>query len=217
MTRVAVVAAAQSARLRLESVIARSSSLELTVAARSIDAIARDPRLASSDVLLLHGAAADFAAHHLDVLPPIPIVAIVAGRADDGAAGARLLGIGFRGVLPHDATADEIGAALEAAAAGLVVLPPEQVAEMIRSRAATAMPARVLPPRDGGRPPSLTAREQEILSMLAEGLPNKGIAARLGISDHTVKTHVEAVFEKLGASTRAEAVARAVRFGLLLL
>lgn len=216
MTRVAVVAAAQNARARLESVIARSSALELTVAARSIDAIARDPRLASSEVLLLHGAAADFAAHHLDMLPPIPIVAIVAESADDG-AGARLLGIGFRGVLPHDATEEEIGAALDAAAAGLVVLPPEQVAEMIRSRAATTTPARVLPPRDGGRPPSLTAREQEILSMLAEGLPNKGIAARLGISDHTVKTHVEAVFEKLGASTRAEAVTRAVRLGLLLL
>ena len=53
--------------------------------------------------------------------------------------------------------------------------------------------------------------------MLAEGLPNKAIAARLGISDHTVKTHLEAIFAKLGASTRAEAVARAVRAGLLLL
>jgi DNA-binding CsgD family transcriptional regulator len=65
--------------------------------------------------------------------------------------------------------------------------------------------------------PSLTPREREILSMLAEGLPNKVIASRLGISEHTVKTHLEAVFEKLGASTRAEAVARAVRLGLLLL
>jgi DNA-binding NarL/FixJ family response regulator len=65
--------------------------------------------------------------------------------------------------------------------------------------------------------PSLTPREQEILGMLAEGLPNKAIASRLGISDHTVKTHLEAIFDKLGASTRAEAVARAVRAGLLLL
>jgi DNA-binding CsgD family transcriptional regulator len=48
-------------------------------------------------------------------------------------------------------------------------------------------------------------------------LPNKSIAARLGISDHTVKTHLEAIFDKLGASTRAEAVARGVRLGMLLL
>jgi len=53
--------------------------------------------------------------------------------------------------------------------------------------------------------------------MLAEGLGNKVIAARLGISDHTVKTHVAAVFGKLGVSTRAEAVASAARLGLIML
>jgi NarL family two-component system response regulator YdfI len=72
-------------------------------------------------------------------------------------------------------------------------------------------------PRSAVSAPPLTPREREILSMLAEGLPNKLIAARLRISEHTVKTHLEAVFEKLGASTRAEAVALGVRRGLLLL
>jgi DNA-binding CsgD family transcriptional regulator len=62
----------------------------------------------------------------------------------------------------------------------------------------------------------LTPREVEVLAMLAEGLANKSIAARLGISDHTVKTHVAAVFAKLGVSTRAEAVTIAARLGLLM-
>lgn len=66
-------------------------------------------------------------------------------------------------------------------------------------------------------PPSLTQREREILSLLADGLGNKQIAARLGISPSTVKTHVEVLFEKLAVTSRAEAVAVAVRKGLLFL
>ena len=63
----------------------------------------------------------------------------------------------------------------------------------------------------------LTNREREILALLADGLGNKQIAARLGISTNTVKTHLELLFEKLGVSSRAEAVATGVRRGLLLL
>ena len=64
---------------------------------------------------------------------------------------------------------------------------------------------------------SLTNREREILALLADGLGNKQIAARLGISTNTVKTHLELLFEKIGVSSRAEAVATGVRRGLLLL
>lgn len=63
----------------------------------------------------------------------------------------------------------------------------------------------------------LTPREIEVLQLLAEGLPNKGIAARLGISDQTVKFHVASICGKLGASNRTEAVRRAVRRGLIAL
>jgi DNA-binding NarL/FixJ family response regulator len=65
--------------------------------------------------------------------------------------------------------------------------------------------------------PVLTNREREILALLADGLANKQIAARLGISKNTVKTHIELLFDKLAVSTRAEAVATGVRRGLLLL
>ena len=64
---------------------------------------------------------------------------------------------------------------------------------------------------------SLTNREREILALLADGLGNKQIAARLGISPNTVKTHLELLFDKIGVSSRAEAVATGVRRGLLML
>ena len=71
--------------------------------------------------------------------------------------------------------------------------------------------------RDTVSAPVLTQREREILALLADGLGNKQIAARLGISTNTVKTHLELLFEKLDVSTRTEAVTAAARMGLLLL
>jgi DNA-binding NarL/FixJ family response regulator len=62
---------------------------------------------------------------------------------------------------------------------------------------------------------ALTHRELEVLELLAEGLPNKGIADRLGISDQTVKFHIASIMGKLGASNRIETVRRAVRRGLV--
>lgn len=70
---------------------------------------------------------------------------------------------------------------------------------------------------DAASAPVLTRREREILALLADGLGNKQIAARLGISTNTVKTHLELLFDKLDVSTRTEAVTAAARMGLLLL
>ena len=71
-----------------------------------------------------------------------------------------------------------------------------------------------LEPR-GGEP--LTARELEVLELLAQGLPNKSIAARLGISDQTVKFHVASICGKLGAANRTDAARRALRQGVIAL
>jgi DNA-binding NarL/FixJ family response regulator len=114
---------------------------------------------------------------------------------------------GVRAVVSRSATADAIGAAIEAAAAGLVVLPADALAEVPAGIAA----------RSAAPPEPLSAREAQILALLAEGLVNKQIAARLGISRHTVKTHLSALFHKLGVSTRAEAVAAGARAGVILL
>ena len=72
------------------------------------------------------------------------------------------------------------------------------------------------PRRDYAAPvESLTAREHEVLALVADGLPNREIAARLGISDHTVKFHLASIFGKLGVSTRTEAVQRGLRLGVI--
>ena len=73
------------------------------------------------------------------------------------------------------------------------------------------------PPRDDDRLPvePLTAREIEVLTALADGLSNKAIAARLGISDETVKFHLTAIFGKLQATNRTDAVRQALRRGLV--
>jgi ATP/maltotriose-dependent transcriptional regulator MalT len=63
----------------------------------------------------------------------------------------------------------------------------------------------------------LTPRELEVVTLLTEGLPNKAIAERLGISDQTVKFHVASIYGKLGASNRTDAVRRALRLGIVTL
>ena len=72
-----------------------------------------------------------------------------------------------------------------------------------------------LPDEEAPAPESLTRRELDVLELLAEGLPNKAIAARLALSDQTVKFHVAALSGKLGAANRTDAVRRAVRRGLV--
>ena len=70
---------------------------------------------------------------------------------------------------------------------------------------------------DASAPEPLTARERDVLALVAEGLPNKAIAAALGISDQTVKFHVAAIIGKLGAANRTDAVRRAIRQGMVVI
>ncbi|MEO6445370.1 MAG: response regulator transcription factor [Gemmatimonadaceae bacterium] len=130
----------------------------------------------------------------------------------DGDAVGEWLERGARAVLPRDAEEREILVAIEAVHAGLSVVPAASALQL-----AGAGPRLIRRPPTPGPVPSLSPREGEILSLLADGLGNKIVAARLGISEHTVKTHVASIFHKLGADTRAEAVAIGARSGLILL
>ena len=111
--------------------------------------------------------------------------------------------LGLRAVLPLRATPDELDGALRAVQAGLLAVHPEAVAQSV-----------VTPVHRATRVP-LTSREREILELIAEGANNRLIAARLAISRHTVKFHVASILAKLGAGSRTEAVALALRAGLL--
>jgi DNA-binding NarL/FixJ family response regulator len=146
---------------------------------------------ASLEVLAEH--AADFP----------PVVALMPGP--EHAAEARRAGA--RGLVARDADADTIAIAVRAVWRGLRVIDP--VLEVHQpSGDDRPIPAPLEP---------LTGRELEVLRLVAEGLPNKAIAARLEVSDHTVKFHLNAVLRKLGAQSRTDAVVRATRLGLILL
>jgi len=114
---------------------------------------------------------------------------------------------GPHALLLRDLRAEQLDAAIKAAAQGLVVLTPELLPALIpRSPAPVDLPVE-----------QLTPRERQVLQLLAEGLPNKAIAGRLGVSEHTVKFHVNAILGKLDVQSRTEAVVRASRLGLILL
>jgi DNA-binding NarL/FixJ family response regulator len=132
--------------------------------------------------------------------------------APPGLTAAEIVAAGVRAALLRSADAGAIRAALHAATLGLVVLDPALLGSLL-GRPPT-------PPTRGASAPrtqELTARELEVLRLLAEALPNKLIADRLGISDHTAKFHVNSVLAKLSAGSRTEAVVRAARLGLVTL
>ncbi|MEM8556680.1 MAG: response regulator transcription factor [Bacteroidota bacterium] len=127
-----------------------------------------------------------------------PLVALV----DDDAAARWAWQVGARTLLPVTVAPDALAAALVATYRGLVVVAPRFADVVQREDVA-----------DDG--PPLTPREQEVLTLVAEGLPNKLIADRLGVSDNTAKFHVASLLRKLGAHSRTEAVIKAARLGKL--
>src|SRR5690242_12900480 len=129
------------------------------------------------------------------------------------AASSAALREGVRAVLPNDVSPEQLVAALQAAANGLLVLHPAQAAAQVATNGFAPSRSREL--NELAEP--LTQRESEVLQMLAGGLGNKEIAAKLAISEHTVKFHVASILGKLGAATRTEAAAIGIRRGLVLL
>lgn len=145
-----------------------------------------------------------------DVMPETEIDRAVILLADDVDPIAALRA-GIAGVLPSSVEAAELRIALEAALRGLAVAPVHRIARAGRE---TVEPFDDL---DAADSIGLTSRELEVLALLAEGASNKEIARRLAISIHTAKFHVASILEKLDATGRTDAVAHAVRLGLLML
>ena len=117
------------------------------------------------------------------------------------------------------ATALRASSAFDVVSVGASAKDVTAAAEMVITARERRRATQTIAPvaRGAATAPALTQREQQILELLADGLGNKQIAARLGITTNTVKTHLELLFDKLDVSSRAEAVATAAREGLLLL
>lgn len=215
MTRVLIVAASAVVRAGLEALVASSPGLSVAGQTAHIDALLAETERVGPDVVLVDFKGED------DTLVPT-LLALGEGTATPPAAAiltdnptalwaAVAARSTVRAVLPREASAEAVVAAVYGAAAGLIVLSPAVVEALTPSQ-----PVLVAEPLSAGSNP-LTPREIEILGMLAEGLGNKIVARRLGISDHTVKFHVGSIMSKLGASSRTEAVTLGVRRGLIML
>jgi two-component system, NarL family, response regulator YdfI len=199
---------------RLEALV--KSALSLRLVGSSLGRAGLDQQLADSqpDVLLESLSHDDLVESNWSDFGPKTVARVLLVNEHEfsiALAAIRAVHSSLRGILPNWASRREIQTAIEAAAAGLLVLHPD-VAELV---AATSSSSSRVSSTSLGHP--LSPRESEILNMLAAGLGNKEIAWRLKISEHTVKFHVTSIFNKLNASSRAEAVAVGVRLGLIIL
>jgi NarL family two-component system response regulator LiaR len=134
-------------------------------------------------------------------LPDTEVVALTSVLEDRSVVDA--VRAGAIGYILKDTDVEELGRAIKAAAAGQVQLSPQAQAHLMREL------------RTPERPDALTARETEVLRLLAQGHPNKEIARSLNIGEQTVKSHVSSILAKLGMQSRTQAALHAVRLGLL--
>jgi len=209
--RVLIVAAAARARRAHESllhaqgfeVVGSFAVVEEVADAfgeKDLDAILIDANDASLEDLL------EFL-QETGVARETPVILLLPSASPDAVSLALRLGV--RGILPPSPEPQQLAAALEAVVRELVVLHSE-ASSPIRSAASRTAPSDELTE-------PLTPREREVLRLLASGLGNREIAAKLKISEHTAKFHVASILSKLGAASRTEAVSIGMRNGLILL
>jgi two-component system, NarL family, nitrate/nitrite response regulator NarL len=197
--RVLVVAAYPALRAGLVSLLASDRQLE-PIATEGVEL--GDAGSAPSAIVVDYSAGEP--EEILSIAEAFPQSALVMIGADPATDGPGLSGAPVA-YLPSDVDAAALTAAVRAAASGLIVLDPTVAgATGVHTHARTSEGAE-----------TLTAREREVLLLVAEGLPNKAIARELGISEHTAKFHVGSLLGKLGAASRTEAVTLATRRGIL--
>jgi DNA-binding NarL/FixJ family response regulator len=195
MIRVAIVAGSSRLQSELEGLLRERAQLELVASVSAHDGL-RAPEV--NDGAWLDAADVVVTDACNGIRGPNAPAWVLLSDDDEPLTTLRPLRGGFA-LLPMTATADQIVAAIEATAAGLAVLHPDHASAFGRA------------PCDD----PLTPREREVLHMLAAGLGNKEIAARLAISDHTAKFHVSQILAKLNAGSRTEAVSLAMRRGMV--
>lgn len=212
MIRAYIIAASALARAGIENLLA-GRGISVVGSASNLDAVGERTFEAEPDVLVLHASDGNSdslpGALAASQLASELTVAVLVDQARPRLVSG-LLRAGVRAILPTQISREQLLAALNAAVAGLVVLDTAELPLLVPEPAlASSALVELTEP--------LTPREREVLQMLASGLANKQIAARLSISEHTAKFHVASILGKLGASTRTEAVAIGIRRGLVLL
>lgn len=197
---VMVVAESLDVRRHMAAAVAASPNLVLLTGNATPDG--------RPDVVLAYIEDEPDSARTLELLAThLPSALLLVADSVTRAEAMEVLAAGALGVIPSSARKEQIVAAIRAVAAGLVTLPPE------------ALLPQEPPGRGRARPAvePLTPRELEVLRLLADGVSNKELAQRLGISDHTVKFHLASIFGKLHVSTRTEAVTVGINLGFILL
>jgi len=209
MKRVLIGATSKIVRLELAALLTAEPGFEV-VANLPIEAAWIQLEDLHPDVVLLDLESSDagmpFALEPAE-MPAGPALVILTDSAENFFPVVRS---GAVAMLPRDAKAEEVFAAIHASLAGLVVLE-RNVFNSILALTGGGEETTI-----DASDQILTPREIEVLRMIAEGLGNKEIASKLGISDHTVKFHTSSIFAKLGASNRAEAVTLGIRDGLIM-
>lgn len=169
-------------------------------------AVERQPDVVLMDVYMPGGGGLAAVRHMREVLPDVPVLMLTVSENDADLLEA--IRAGARGYLLKNAEPEELYSALRQVSAGRAVLDASLTDQVFRHLATSPAPGP-------GSDTPLSAREIEILQLVAEGRTNREIAAQLCISDNTVKTHLARIFEKLNTATREEAVALAWARGWL--
>jgi DNA-binding NarL/FixJ family response regulator len=195
----------------LESVLGTTPKYQL-IGSYSVDgALAHVARLQPDMILLDSGSSAhEMVAMVLEAHEePVSSTMVILTDDPDTFLATDVIRAGIRALLPRDPRPEEILGAIEASLAGLFVIHPNTLESLLQLNGENHS-------EPGASDQILTSREIEVLGIIAEGLGNKEIASKLGISDHTVKFHISSIFAKLGAVNRAEAVTLGIRLGLIM-
>jgi NarL family two-component system response regulator YdfI len=203
--RIAVAATSAVRRAGLEGIIRSQAEFQLAGSFGTVASLGPFARRSELDVIVIDSNSI----HDLLPEPTSEAAIVLLTEVSDARSISRLLRSGVRAILSRESEPDDVLSAIFAVHDGLVLLSlpaAESLAAVFGDQ-----PLQV----EDELSEEITSRETDVLRMLAEGLVNKDIAARLGISEHTVKFHISSILDKLGASTRTEAVTQGIRRGLI--
>src|ERR1700719_1545827 len=192
--RMAVMATSAVRRAKLESIVRSQAEFQLAGSFGAVASLMSFARSTEPDVIVIDSDLI----HDLLVQPTSAVAIVLLTEVSHARSISRLLRSGVRAILSRESDPDNVLSAIYAVYDGLVLLSTATAENL-----AAVYGDQPLELEDA-MAEEITSRETDVLRMLAEGLVNKEIAARLGISEHTVKFHISSILDKLGASTRTE-------------